>query len=70
MKQSGPKNAIACILFECLISNFFLLLSVMIVIVILGIAVTGCSYFMTRKITTCPDVRITKNYKGQVVRPF
>jgi hypothetical protein len=40
------------------------------IIVILTGAVTGCSAFMTYKITRCPDVRITKSQKGQVIRPW
>ena len=33
-------------------------------------AVGGCSAFMAYKITRCPDVRIGKNTKGQVVRTW
>jgi NADH-ubiquinone reductase complex 1 MLRQ subunit len=37
---------------------------------ILTIAVVGCSAFMTYKITRCPDVRVSKSQKGQVIRPM
>ena len=40
------------------------------IIGILSFAVLGCSAFMTYKITCCPDVRVSKTQKGQVIRPL
>jgi NADH-ubiquinone reductase complex 1 MLRQ subunit len=40
------------------------------IIGILTIAVAGCSGFIAYKVTRCPDVRVSKTQKGQVIRPM
>lgn len=37
---------------------------------ILGLAVTGAFSYIAYKFTYCPDVRVTKKTRGQVVRSW
>jgi len=40
------------------------------IIGILGIAVSGCCGFMAYKFAYHPDIRVTKNTKGEVIRTW
>lgn len=38
------------------------------IIAVLGVACTGCCAFMSYKFSRCPDVRVTKKHKGEILR--
>ena len=40
------------------------------ILAVVGIAIAGCSSFITYKITQCPDVRVTSATKGKVIRTW